>query len=75
MYTQFVVPALAGVAYFGLLKPSVAAPLYRRNPTLGFVGNYVNIFRWYCFCCSRKHFLAQFESILSEKITRARKNS
>jgi len=39
MYTQFVVPALAGVAYFGLLKPSLAAPLYRRNPTFGFAGN------------------------------------
>lgn len=31
MYTQFVVPALAGVAYFGLLKPSLAAPLYRTD--------------------------------------------
>ena len=39
MYTQFVVPALAGIGYFGLLKSNLAAPLYRRNPAFGFTGN------------------------------------
>jgi len=38
MYTQFVVPALAGISYFGLLKSNLAAPLYRRNPAYGFAG-------------------------------------
>ena len=38
MYTQFLVPALAGVGYFGLLKDTVFKGLFRRSPTHGFVG-------------------------------------
>lgn len=43
MYTQFIVPALAGVGYFGFFKNTLAAPLYRRNPIYGFLGKSNNI--------------------------------
>lgn len=38
MYTQFLVPALSGVAYFGILKDSLFKGLYRRSPYYGLIG-------------------------------------
>jgi hypothetical protein len=35
MITQFIIPAAAAAAYFGLFRHSVALPLYRRSPTIG----------------------------------------
>ena len=38
MYTQFLVPGLVGVGYFGFLKDTVFKGLYRRSPTHGLLG-------------------------------------
>lgn len=38
MITQFLVPAFAGVSYFGFMKKSIASTLYRRSPTIGNAG-------------------------------------
>lgn len=38
MYTQFLIPALAGVGYFGFLKDTVFRGLYRKSPHYGLLG-------------------------------------
>jgi hypothetical protein len=38
MITKYLGPILSGVFYFGFLKTTFALPLYRRSPTIGFVG-------------------------------------
>lgn len=38
MFTQFIVPVLSGVTYFGLLKNSLLQGLYRKSPYYGLAG-------------------------------------
>lgn len=38
MITQFIVPALTGIGYFGFFKDSFASTLYRRSPRIGNLG-------------------------------------
>mgnify|MGYP007068598379 CR=1 FL=1 len=44
MYTQFLGPILAGVAYFGFARYSFANTLYRRSPTIGTTGTYIYLY-------------------------------
>lgn len=64
MYTQFLGPIIAGVAYFGFARHTIALSFYRRSPTIGFAGIMLAYYSWSWFCCPLLNSLAESESTL-----------
>ena len=74
MYTQFLGPIIAGVAYFGFARHTIALSFYRRSPTIGFAGIMLTYYSWSRFCCSLFNSLAEPEPALPEQVLRTRAN-
>lgn len=68
MYTQFLGPIIAGVAYFGFARHTVALSFYRRSPTIGHVGIISIYFSWSRFCSPVFNPMVEPESLLPQQV-------
>jgi hypothetical protein len=74
MATQYLVPSLAGAAYFGIFRKNIASGLFRKSPYYGIIGIILYEFRWFWSYCIDISFMVEFESFLRKKGITPRRN-